>query len=631
MDSNAVNRTKIGELLVSQEVITDEQLEHALEEQERTGLLLGKTLVLLGYVEDDALSAILGNQLQIQQKQRLGTVLVNQGIIEERDLERALEKQKETGEKLGKCLVSLGVITESKLVEVLAAILEVPQVKLANFQIEPEVISMIPEEMCRTHLIIPLYAKNNIITVAMTDPTNLRTVDHIKFKTQMDVDAVMATEEEITASLNSLYGGTSESLSSILEEDTGLETVEDSDENDQDVELTDEEGQQVVRVVNTIINEAISKGASDIHLEPQEGYLQLRYRVDGALIVNPPIPAKLMPQIISRLKILSKMDIAEKRKPLDGRFTVKYQGKEVDLRVSSFPSALRKRGISEKIVLRILDPNSNNIPLEGMGFQESMLKSFKQKIALPNGIILVTGPTGSGKSTTLYACVKDINKPEINIVTMEDPVEMNLEGVTQGQINNAAGFTFAAGLKAILRQDPDVIMLGEMRDLETAAMAIESALTGHMVFSTLHTNDAAGAYPRLLDMGLEPFLVASSIEGILAQRLVRRICDKCKEPVTTDPIVLEEFGLAADAQFYEGKGCKVCEGKGYKGRCGIFEFLVPNAEVRSLILNRAGADDIKRAAMKSGMITLRKDGLLKAQMGLTTLKEVIAASKDDDV
>ncbi len=629
MSLDAIKKTKIGELLVGQEIISEEQLEHALEEQERTGLLLGKTLVLLGYVEDEELSSILGSQLQIQQKQRLGTVLVNQGIIEERDLERALDKQKETGEKLGKCLVSLGVITDSKLVEVLAAILEIPQVKLGNFQFDSQVASMIPEEMCRTHQVIPLYSKDNVITIAMTDPTNLRTVDHIKFKTQMGVEAVMATEEEISAALNKIYGGSAESLSSILEEDSTLETIDESDQDDHDMELTDEEGQQVVRVVNTIINEAISKGASDIHLEPQETYLQLRYRIDGSLVVNPSIPAKLMPQIISRLKILSKMDIAEKRKPLDGRFTVKFQGKEVDLRVSSFPSALRKRGVSEKIVIRILDPTSNNIPLEMMGLNPIMFKSFRKKISLPNGIILVTGPTGSGKSTTLYACVKEINEPEINIVTMEDPVEMNLDGVTQGQINNAAGFSFAAGLRAILRQDPDVIMLGEMRDNETSSMAIESALTGHMVYSTLHTNDSSGAYPRLLDMGLEPFLVASSIEGVLAQRLVRKICTKCKHPVETAPEVLKELGLPTDAQLYEGKGCKTCDGKGYKGRCGIYEFLMPNSEIRALVLNRAGSDEIKEAALRSGMVTLRKDGLEKVLEGITTIQEVVAASKED--
>ena len=387
----------------------------------------------------------------------------------------------------------------------------------------------------------------------------------------------------------------------------------------------------MVKIVTTLIHEAIARHASDIHLEPQETFLKLRYRIDGDLQVMSPIPARLMPQILSRIKLLSKMDIAEKRKPLDGRFTVRYKGSEVDLRVSSFPISLRKRGVCEKIVMRILDPNSGQFPLREMGFDARVLKQFIDAINAPNGIVLVTGPTGSGKSTTLYASIREILDSTINISTMEDPVELNIDGVNQGQINNAAGFTFAAGIRALLRQDPDVIMIGEMRDQETSTMAIEAALTGHLVFSTLHTNDAAGAFPRLLEMGLEPFLVSTAIKGVLAQRLVRRICKNCKEPVEISQELRDELHLAPDMQFYHGKGCPKCDGSGFKGRCGIYEFLVPNEAVRNLVIKRASGDEIKREAIKScEMITLRMDGINKALQGLTTLEQAVGASTADE-
>ncbi|MCL2101265.1 MAG: GspE/PulE family protein, partial [Fibromonadales bacterium] len=399
----------------------------------------------------------------------------------------------------------------------------------------------------------------------------------------------------------------------------------------QEEQLSDEEGQQVVKLVSSIIQDAIIRKASDIHLEPQETFLKLRIRIDGDLMVLPPIPGRLMPQVLSRTKLLARMDIAEKRRPLDGRFTVRARGKEVDLRVSSFPVSLRKRGVVEKIVMRILDPTAGQIDLDKMGLRSSVFKEIDYTIHLPNGIMLVTGPTGSGKSTTLYASIRRILDNTINITTMEDPVEMNIEGVNQGQINNAAGFTFASGIRAILRQDPDVIMIGEMRDKETASMAIESALTGHLVFSTLHTNDAAGAFPRLLEMGLEPFLVATAIKGVLAQRLVRKICQECKEEDTTiDQSLRKDLGIPDDVKFYRGRGCNKCDTTGYKGRIGIFEFLVPSEEVRNLILKRASGDEIKRVCLAQGMSTLRMDGMDKARAGIITLEQVLQASERDE-
>lgn len=631
-------KSKIGELLLRQGVIDEDQLKHAQSEHERTGIALSKILVRLGMVSEEVFTNVLGVQMRNSTRMRIGELLLKHGYITEAQLNRALEEQKKTGQRLGRILVTLGFMPEERLVEILSAQFEVPYVKLSNFNIDPDVHNYISEDVCRIYKIVPLFVTDKTLTIAMTDPTNVRVIDIVKFKSQMDVDIVMASEKDVMAAVDRTYTSSSQgdSLEALLnkaKEDGSdeLETVDREAEQVQEADLTDEEGQQVVKIVTSLIQEAIARKASDIHLEPQETYLKLRYRIDGDLQVQAPIPARLMSQIISRIKLLSKMDIAEKRKPLDGRFTVRYRGSEVDLRVSSFPVSLRKRGVCEKIVMRILDPNSGQFPLKDMGFAPMMFKQFQDAINSPNGIVLVTGPTGSGKSTTLYASIREILDPTINVSTMEDPVELNIDGVNQGQINPAAGFTFAAGIRALLRQDPDVIMIGEMRDKETSSMAIEAALTGHLVFSTLHTNDSAGSYPRLLEMGLEPFLVATVIKGILAQRLVRRICKHCKEPVEVSPELREELHLSPDMQFYHGRGCEHCDGTGYKGRCGIYEFLVPNEAVRNAVVKRASGEVIKQIAMKEcGMITLRMDGMQKALDGLTTIEQVLAASSKDE-
>lgn len=635
---NKNSKVNIGELLYRQGIIDEDQLNHAISEHKRTGIMLSKILVRLGMVPEDVLTNVLGVQMQSTNKMRIGEMLIAQGYINETQLEKALEQQKVTGQRLGKTLVSLGYMPEEKLIEILSLQFELPYVSLKNFSFDPDIVNYLSEDICRSYTVIPLFVNKTekVLTIAMSDPTNMRVIDIIKFKSQMAVNIVMASEKDVINAIESLYIDASESdesLSTLLsasDDDSELETVE-RDSYNQEPELTDEEGQQVVKIVTTLVHEAIARGASDIHLEPQETYLKMRYRIDGDLQVQPPIPARLMPQILSRIKLLAKMDIAEKRKPLDGRFTVRYRGNEVDLRVSSFPVSLRKRGVTEKIVMRILDPNSGQFPLKDMGFDPRVYKQFLESINLPNGIVLVTGPTGSGKSTTLYASIREILDSTTNISTMEDPVELNIDGVNQGQINVAAGFTFAAGIRALLRQDPDVIMIGEMRDKETASMAIESALTGHLVFSTLHTNDAAGAFPRLLEMGLEPFLVSTAIKGVLAQRLVRRICKECKEPVDISEELRKDLKLSPDMQFYHGKGCSKCDGSGYKGRLGIYEYLVPNETVRDLIIKRSSGDEIKRAALKEcGLITLRMDGIQKALDGLTTLEQALAASTKDE-
>ena len=637
--------SSLGQLLVRVNLINEDQLKYAEEEvkfwtQKGKKLTLTQVLLKAEMVKPEQLTDILGVQMQSVTKKRIGEMLLDQGFITQEQLNEALEKQKTSGGKrLGSILVDLKFIQQDKLMKILCSQFEVPYVKLDSIKLDEKVYEFISEDQCKANKIVPLYVTKDArqaLVVAMADPTNVRLRDSIKFKVKRNVDVVMASEQDIKKTIDILYAGhgpAEESLAELIGSsgDDELETVERGSSTSDEPELSDEEGRQVVKIVTTLIHEAIARHASDIHLEPQETFLKLRYRIDGDLQVMSPIPARLMPQILSRIKLLSKMDIAEKRKPLDGRFTVRYKGSEVDLRVSSFPISLRKRGVCEKIVMRILDPNSGQFPLREMGFDPRVLKQFIDAINAPNGIVLVTGPTGSGKSTTLYASIREILDSTINISTMEDPVELNIDGVNQGQINNAAGFTFAAGIRALLRQDPDVIMIGEMRDQETSTMAIEAALTGHLVFSTLHTNDAAGAFPRLLEMGLEPFLVSTAIKGVLAQRLVRRICKNCKEPVEISQELRDELHLSPDMQFYHGRGCEKCDGSGFTGRCGIYEFLVPNEAVRNLVIKRASGDEIKREAIKScEMITLRMDGINKALQGLTTLEQAVGASTADE-
>lgn len=638
--------SNIGQLLVRQGILDADQLEHVLSEHKRTNIPVIRILLKLQMVTEAQISSIIGSRNQNNSRRRIGEMLLDQNYITAEQLQQALDIQKETGKRLGHILVEKGFMTEDTLSEILSRQYEVPFVKLENFVVDADAYTYLPEDMCKSYKVAPLFVtreedirgmQHSALTIAMSDPTNMRVIQNVKFKVKMDVDVVMASEVDVQKTIERLFAGhgpAEESLADLIgeaKEGEELETVENGKAGSDEPELSDEEGRQVVKIVTTLIHEAIARHASDIHLEPQETFLKLRYRIDGDLQVMAPIPARLMPQILSRIKLLSKMDIAEKRKPLDGRFTVRYKGAEVDLRVSSFPISLRKRGVCEKIVMRILDPNSGQFPLKDMGFDPRVLKQFIDAINAPNGIVLVTGPTGSGKSTTLYASIREILDSTINISTMEDPVELNIDGVNQGQINVAAGFTFAAGIRALLRQDPDVIMIGEMRDQETSTMAIEAALTGHLVFSTLHTNDAAGAFPRLLEMGLEPFLVSTAIKGVLAQRLVRRICKNCKEPVEVSDSLRDELHLSPDMQFYHGKGCEKCDGSGYKGRCGIYEFLVPNESVRNLVIRRASGDEIKRCAMKEcDMITLRMDGINKALQGQTTLEQAVGASTADD-
>jgi type IV pilus assembly protein PilB len=628
-------RKKLGEILIAQGLITNEQLVEALQVHKRTGVSLGTVLVKLGYITEEELTGVLGAQIQLDQKKRIGEVLIDQGLINQEQLNLGLEEQKHTNLQLGKCLIKLGFISEDKMVDILSAQLDIQHVLLDNFNFNKTLVQLIPEDMARRYKVIPLFEKDGILTVAMADPTNLRTADHLKFKTGKEIEAVIATEKNINAAIERNYSTgmeqMNELLGSVQVED--LDIVKKEEDEEENEKLTDEEGAQIVKLVNLIITEAVNERASDIHIEPMERMVRLRYRIDGELVERNPIPLQLRAQITSRMKIMAGMDIAERRRPQDGHIQIRHQGREIDLRVSTFPVMTRSRGVNEKMVLRIIDKNAVQLSLDQLGFLPGMLARFDEIIKTSDGIVLVTGPTGSGKSSTLYAVLQRINNfysGTMNIVTMEDPVEYTLDGITQGQINVKAGFTFADGMRSILRQDPDIIMIGEMRDKETCEMAIQAALTGHLVFSTLHTNDSASAFTRLLDMGLEPFLISSTIRGILAQRLVRRVCSKCKEPYIPDQEMLTQVGLKPGISLYKAKGCHICNNAGYKGRSGIFELLVPDQQVKKIVLERGSSDEIKAYLQKrGGFDTLRRDGLRKVVEGMTTLEQVLGVTQND--
>lgn len=625
---------KLGEILLSQGLITEEQLEKAFRTQAVTGQTLASTLISSGVISLEDLSSILGEQVQVDSKKRIGDILIEQGVITQEQLFEALKQQRTTGKKVGEMLVELGYITESKLIDILGAQLDVQHIILDGIKIAPELASLISEEMCKKYKVIPVYMRDDTITIAMADPTDLRTIDHIKFVTGREIDVMMASEKQILATIPRIYEDKQKQLHDILqkvggERSTALEVVNDEEEKEI---LSDEEGAQVINIVNMIIYEAIERDASDIHLEPTNAGYRVRYRVDGDLQTIQELPANIRPQVISRLKIQAGMDIAEKRKPQDGRIRIRHQNRMVDLRVSSYPSLTRQIQ-SEKIVMRIIDAEGKQFTLPQLGFSQGMLDKFQGLIQVPDGIILVTGPTGSGKSSTLYASLEFINKHyeyKKNIITMEDPVESNVEGITQGQINSKAGFTFASGMRSILRQDPDIIMVGEMRDVETSEMAVQAALTGHVVFSTLHTNDSASAFTRLLDMGVQSYLVSSTVRGVLAQRLVRRVCSACREEFEPEAEVLQKIGLRPGVKLYRGKGCRRCNNSGYKGRMGIFELLIPDRQVQKMIIAKAESDEIKDYMVKRGDFnTLRRDGLIKALKGETTLEQVLGATQEN--
>jgi type IV pilus assembly protein PilB len=594
--------------------------------------------------------------------ERLGELLVKRNFITPEQLKKAVEEQKFKGGRLESALVKLGFVKEDDLLSFLSAQYRVPSVKISKIEINPNVIKLVPASKAKNHFIIPVQRVGPKLTLAMADPSNIFVIDEIKFMTGFNVEPVVASETEIIEAIKKYYGGggniagmgkvafdaseynlddeTAANLDSVMLDDDTV-NVDDFDalvhgavDNIEVIETTqmDEGGEiegPIIKIVNGILIKAIKIGASDIHFEPYERLFRVRYRIDGVLRREMALPNKIRNAIVSRLKIMAKLDIAEKRLPQDGRIKLRFgKGREMDFRVSTVPILF-----GEKVVLRLLDKSNLQLDMAKLGFEPWSLEELQKAIHKPVGMILVTGPTGSGKTTTLYSVLSELNKETENITTAEDPVEYNFMGINQVQMHDDIGLTFASSLRSFLRQDPDIIMVGEIRDFETAQIAIQAALTGHLVLSTVHTNDAPGTITRIIDMGIEPFLISSSVILVLAQRLARKICMDCKEPIKVHPQLLIDLGVPPDEAktfpVYKGKGCPICSNTGYKGRVGLYEVMPLKEEVKELILARASASEIKKEALRLGMRTLRQSGIYKVKEGMTTIEEVLRTTMDD--
>jgi type IV pilus assembly protein PilB len=549
--------------------------------------------------------------------------------------EKALDLQNKEGGRIGSNLIKLGFLTEEKLVAFLSQQFGVPAINLSDYKIDTSLTKFIPADVTQKYLILPVARVGATLTVAMVDPSNVFAIDDVKFMTGYNVDPVVATESSIRAAISEYYGQSDslqtamDSLNLEMSDEDLLDFVQDEGDDVDISELKQAvEEAPVVKLVNLILSEAIIKGASDIHLEPYEKSFRVRYRIDGVLydIMKP--PPKLRAALSSRIKIMSQLDIAERRLPQDGRIKLKIKGREVDLRVSTLPTLF-----GEKIVMRILDKSSLVLDLTKLGFEKKALADFAEAIESPYGMVLVTGPTGSGKTTTLYSALSTINTVAVNIMTAEDPVEYNLMGINQVQVREEIGLTFASSLRSFLRQDPDIVMVGEIRDFETAEIAVKAALTGHLVLSTLHTNDAPSTVSRLLNMGIEPFLVSASVVLVLAQRLCRKICSKCTVEDNVSEAALINAGFSEEEaktmKCYKGTGCSTCNDTGYKGRIALYEVMPVREEIKELILEGASADEVKKAAVRQGMDTLRMSGISKIREGITTIEEILRVTFGD--
>ncbi|MGB9856573.1 MAG: type IV-A pilus assembly ATPase PilB [Dictyoglomaceae bacterium] len=565
--------------------------------------------------------------IKIPRRKLLGEILVEEGVITKEQLEKALEESNKRGKPLGETLLELKFINDYQLAQALSIQLGFPFKSLKEVIIDPNIAKIINFSKARQDLILPLYKENNKIVVAMVDPANIMALDDIKMITKCEIEPVVVPKNEFLEVISRLWA--TQETEKLIED---LIKIEEEEREAQEVSLEEisEEG-PTAKLVNSLLLDAVTRGASDIHIEPMEKSVRVRFRIDGVLHEIANFPKKLQAPIVSRIKIISDMDIAERRVPQDGRIKMLIRGNTYDFRVSTLPGIF-----GEKVVLRILGRSEISLSLESLGFSDENYKRYLKMLKSPYGIILVTGPTGSGKSTTLYASLNMINSPDINIITVEDPVEYQLPGIHQVQVNPKAGLTFANALRSILRQDPDVVLVGEIRDEETARIAIQAALTGHLVLSTLHTNDAPSTVTRLIDMGIEPFLISSSLLGVVAQRLVRKICPRCKTPYEPTPEDLEVLKANLPDKFdpekltlYKGKGCGYCNNKGYKGRTAIHEIMLIDDEIRELILKKVSKDTIRETARKKGMNTLREDGLLKVLNGITTIEEVMRVTAAD--
>jgi type IV pilus assembly protein PilB len=558
---------------------------------------------------------------------RLGDLLIKEGLITKDQLAKALAEQKASGTRLGYNLVKMGFVQETEITKMLARQYRMPAVDLARFEVDPKIVKLIPADVALKHMVLPLKREGRTLTVAMADPTNLAVLDDLKFITRYDIFPVIAGEYTLRGQLEKHYEQADQQLDKLIEEigeDSEADELEILKEEEADdaaqAQLVDDA--PVVKLINAILTDAVKRGASDIHIEPFENEMRVRYRIDGELseVMKPPM--KLKAALTSRIKIMSSLNIAERRVPQDGRIKLKMGKRVIDYRVSVCPVLF-----GEKIVMRILDKGNLALDLAKFGFEPKAEADLMKNILNPYGMVLVTGPTGSGKTTTLYSALSRVNTMEVNIMTAEDPVEYNLFGINQVLVRNEIGMTFAAALKAFLRQDPNIIMVGEIRDIETGGIAIKAALTGHLVLSTLHTNDAPSTITRMIDMGIEPFNVASAVNLIVAQRLVRRICKDCKGEVTYSPEELKALGTTPKdwegVSFFKGAGCDTCADSGYKGRAGLYEVMALSAELRRMILKGASSAELQEQAVNEGMLTLRMDGIVKIRKGVTTLEEVV--------
>ena len=564
---------------------------------------------------------------------RLGELLVREKLITTDQLKKAIEEQRSSGGRLGYNLAKLGYVNEKDLTIFLSKQYGIPAVDLAATEIDPEIIKQIPQDIANKYQVIPISRTGSTLVIAMADPSNIFAIDDLKFLTGYNIDSVVASEVAIKDAIEKYYSSHEEEmlLGDVLTEfdESEMEIVHDEEQVDVNDLKKAVEDAPVVKLVNLILTDAIKRGASDIHVEPYEKSFRVRYRVDGVLSEFMKPPLKLKNAIVSRIKIMSSLDIAERRLPQDGRIKLKMgKDKEMDYRVSVLPTLF-----GEKVVMRLLDKSNLQLDMTKLGFEEKALKDFKDAIEKPWGMVLVTGPTGSGKTTTLYSALSELNKITDNISTAEDPVEFNLAGINQVQMHEAIGLNFASALRSFLRQDPDIIMVGEIRDFETAEIAVKAALTGHLVLSTLHTNDAPSTVNRLLNMGIEPFLISSATNLILAQRLARKICKDCKQEIHVPPQALIDIGItpeeAKSFKCFHGKGCATCGGTGYKGRIALYEVMPLTDNLKELVLNGASSAELKRGAVKEGMKTLRMSGITKLKEGVTTIEEVVRATMAD--
>lgn len=560
-------------------------------------------------------------------RKRLGELLLDAKKLTEKDLLRALTEQKKYGDKLGKVIVKLGMLSEKEIIDTVSKQLNIPIIDLKALEIPEDVVSLITADIAKNSMLIPVMRRYNVLKLAMVDPLDIDAMDNVARMVKMEIEPLIVTEDELKQALEKYYGLKTiveETLDRIREQELTLERDEEDNEEDERISVDVIEEEPVVRFVNSLLAQALADNVSDIHVEPSKNVMRVRMRVDGRLREVPSPDKKMFLPIVSRIKILAGIDIARTRTPQDGRFNIRESNREVGVRVSTFPTIH-----GEKVVLRLLDKSTALYGIDNLGFLRDDKEKIKSVLKRPYGFILSTGPTGSGKSTTLYAILNFINSSEKNIITIEDPVEYTLDGLAQAQVNPRAGMTFETGLRSILRQDPDIIMVGEIRDRETANIAVHSALTGHLVLSTLHTNDAASAVTRLVEMGIEPFLVTSSVSCVIGQRLLRKICPECKESYYPTPSVHKTFQIREDVLLYRGKGCPACKYKGYRGRTGVYEVLVMDDELRELIISKAPSEVLKKRAHEKGMRLMRDDAVMKVLFGTTTLEEALNVVQEE--